>query len=64
MPEEKERPRPHGDPMRDEIGTDRSEPRDTNTREENQGQAGSDATPDAIGTGGREENDRERGHRS
>jgi hypothetical protein len=58
MPEEKERPRPHGDPMRDEIGGDR------NNREENQGQAQSDAAPDASGAGGREESDRERGRGS
>jgi hypothetical protein len=58
MPEEKERPRPHGDPMREEIGTDR------NNREENQGQAQSDAAPDAVDTGGREEHGREGGRGS
>ena len=58
MPEEKERPRPHGDPIRDEIGGDRA------NREENQGQAQSDATPDAGRGGGREESDRDGGRGS
>ena len=52
MPEEKERPRPHGDPMRDEID-------DTN-REENRAQRDSDAPADIIG----EQSDRDRGGRS
>ena len=54
MPEEKERPRPHGDPMRDEIGNDRP------NREENQGQAQRDAAPDAVGIGGRDQAPAER----
>jgi hypothetical protein len=56
MPEEKERPRPHGDPLRDEIGSE------SGNREENQAQAQSDAPPDA--TVGREESDRAAGRGS
>jgi len=41
MPEERERPRPHGDPLADEVpGAN---------REENQAQRQSDATPDPVG---------------
>ena len=59
MPEEKERPRPHGDPLKDEIGG-RANP------EDNQAQRQSDASPDASGAGapGREETDRDRGRGS
>ena len=53
MPEEKERPRPHGDPMRDEV-TDRR------NREENQAQSKSDAPDDLVG----EESDRDKGRGS
>jgi len=49
MPEEKERPRPHGDPLRDEL--------DETNREENRAQSQSDAPADIIG----EQSDRDRG---
>jgi hypothetical protein len=41
MPEEKKQPRPHGDPLRDEL--------DETNREENRAQTQSDASPDIIG---------------
>ena len=52
MPEEKERPRPHGDPLKEEIGNSRNNP------EDNQAQVQSDAPPDLVG----EESDREAGY--
>lgn len=55
MPEERERPRPHGDKLG--VGNQ------TNNREENQGQDRSDA-PDAVGVGSREESDRDGGRGS
>ena len=54
MPEEKERPRPHGDPMRDEVTGRRD------NREENQAQSQSDAPTDLVG----EESDRDKGRGS
>ena len=54
MPEEKERPRPHGDPLKDEIANSRV------NQEDNQAQAQSDASPDVVG----EESDRDRGRGS
>ena len=56
MPEEKDPPRPHGD----KLGVGNA----VNNREENQGQSQSDAPPDAVGVGAREENDREGGRGS
>ena len=56
MPEEKDPPRPHGD----KLGVGNA----VNNREENQGQSRSDAPPDAVGVGAREENDREGGRGS
>jgi hypothetical protein len=67
MPEEKERPRPHGDPLKGEVGNPRNNP------EDNQAQVQSDASPDVVGgmgnVGGpgapaREESDRDRGRGS
>ena len=52
MPEEKDPPRPHGD----KLGVGNAE--------ENKGQNQSDAPPDAVGVGAREENDREGGRGS
>jgi hypothetical protein len=55
MPEEKEPPRPHGDKLKDR------------SREENQAQVQSDATPDPVGGTGeaaREDSDRDRGRGS
>ena len=43
MPEEKERPRPHGDPLRDEIADSREE-----NRGQQQGDAPSDPLTDAV----------------
>ena len=43
MPEEKERPRPHGDPLKGEVGNPRNDP------EDNQAQVQSDAPPDVVG---------------
>ena len=57
MPEEKDPPRPHGDKLQ---GSSRPE---RNTRDENQAQVQSDATPDA-GQPGREESDRDHGRGS
>ena len=57
MPEEKERPRPHGDPLQGEIGNPRNNP------EDNPAQVQSDAEPDVVGGPGapaREESDRAR----
>jgi hypothetical protein len=56
MPEEKDPPRPHGD----KLGIGNATP----DIEENLGQASSDAPTDAVGVGGREENDREGGRGS
>jgi hypothetical protein len=56
MPEEKEPPRPHGD----KLGVGNA----ANNPEENQGQNQSDAPPDAVGVGGREETDRDGGRGS
>jgi hypothetical protein len=47
MPEEKERPRPHGDPLKGEVGNPRNNP------EDNQAQVQSDAPPDVVGGMGR-----------
>ena len=58
MPEDKERPRPHGDPLEGAIGNPR------NTPDDNQAQVQSDAQPDAVGGGGREESDRDGGRGS
>jgi len=60
MPEEKERPRPHGDPIQGAAGNPRNDPDD------NQAQVQSDAQPDAVGgaTTGREETDRDGGRGS
>ena len=58
MPEEKEPPRPHGDQLKGAMGQDRHDPDD------NQAQVQSDATPDAVGAGGREESDRADGRGS
>ena len=57
MPEEKERPRPHGDPIQGAAGNPRNDPDD------NQAQVQSDAQPDAVGGAatGREETDRDDG---
>jgi hypothetical protein len=57
MPEEKERPRPHGDPLRDELDSPNQ------SREDNPAQANSDAAPDAVGSG-HEESDRDSGRGS
>lgn len=48
MPQENERPRPHGDPLRDEL--------DETNREENRAQSQSDAPTDIVG----EDSDRNR----
>jgi hypothetical protein len=45
MPEQKNPPRPHGDPLEEEVVN----------RDENQAQRQSDATDDAVGLGGVEE---------
>jgi hypothetical protein len=61
MPEEKERPRPHGDKLTGSAGRQRNDP------EDNQAQVQSDATPDAVAATGpsvREETDRDRGRGS
>lgn len=60
MPEEKERPRPHGDPLGGAVGNPRNDPDD------NQAQVQSDAQPDAVGgaAAGREETDRDGGRGS
>lgn len=58
MPEEKEPPRPHGDKLAGAVGNRRTGPQD------NQAQVQSDAPPDAVGAGGREESDRDRGRGS
>ena len=57
MPEDKDPPRPHGDKLQ---GSSRPE---RNTRDENQAQVQSDATPDAVQPG-REESDRDHGRGS
>jgi hypothetical protein len=46
MPEQKDPPRPHGDPLEEEV---------VNNRDENQAQSQSDATADAASLGGVEE---------
>ena len=56
MPEEKERPRPHGDPL--ENAANPRNPAD------NQAQVQSDAQPDAGAATGREETDRDGGRGS
>ena len=60
MPEEKEPPRPHGDPLEGAVGNPRNNPDD------NQAQVQSDAQPDAVGAAasGREETDRDGGRGS
>jgi hypothetical protein len=58
MPEEQEPPRPHGDKLKGAMGQDRNDPDD------NQAQVQSDATPDAVGAGGREDSDRAGGRGS
>ena len=58
MPEEKEPPRPHGDKLAGAVGNSRNDPDD------NQAQVQSDAQPDAVGAGGREESDRDEGRGS
>ena len=55
MPEEKELPRPHGDPIQGAAGNPGNDPDD------NQAQVQSDAQPDAGATTGREETDRDGG---
>ena len=46
MPEQKDPPRPHGDPLEAEV---------VNSRDENPAQRQSDAPDDAVGLGGTEE---------
>jgi len=60
MPEDNERPRPHGDPFERVVGNPRNDPDD------NQAQVQSDAQPDAVGGAatGREETDRDDGRGS
>jgi hypothetical protein len=58
MPEEKEPPRPHGDKLAGAVGNPRTDP------EDNKAQVQSDAPPDVVGAGGREDSDRDRGRGS
>ena len=58
MPEEREPPRPHGDKLNPSTGDSR------NDQDENQAQTQSDASPDAVGSGGREESTRDGGRGS
>ena len=60
MPEEKDPPRPHGDPLEGVAGNTRNNPDD------NQAQVQSDAQPDVVGGAatGREETDRDGGRGS
>lgn len=58
MPEEKEPPRPHGDKLNSSVRNPRQD------AEDNRAQTQSDASPDAVGTGGREESEREGGRGS
>jgi len=60
MPEKKDPPRPHGDPLEGAVGNPRNDPDD------NQAQVQSDAQPDAVGgiSRGREETDRDNGRGS
>ena len=58
MPEEKEPPRPHGDKLAGAIGNA------TTDRADNEAQVQRDAPPDALGAGGREASDRDRGQDS
>jgi len=55
MPEEKEPSRPHGDKLAAAVGNPR------NDADDNQAQVQSDAPPDAVGAGRREESDRDGG---
>jgi len=55
MPEEKEPSRPHGDKLTAAVGNP------SNDADDNQAQVQSDAPPDAVGAGRREESDRDGG---